>query len=610
MQAVDESLLSYYNRELAYLRKEGAAFAKKHPKIAGRLRLDRDLVEDPHVSRLIEAFAFLTARIRHQLDDSFPELTEALMGLLYPDYHAPIPSLSIAQIRLLPERLESRLVPAGTRFSARAGQLGTCLYRSCYDTAIHPVSVISAHFQGQPFKAPPLPPFASKAQAVMRLELKTETGTSLSQLGLTSLRFFLNGQPQLSYRLYEYLLHRATSIAIARDPADPAPIYLLPTALKPRGIATSDAVLPGDGRSSAGHRLLTEFFVFPEKFLFVEIDIPDATWAGFGEQAIIYIHFDQCHPELAQGVSAESLLLGCTPIVNLFEEHIALIASRDLGYENRLRVDENYSVCADIHSLTTLYAEDDSGNRIEIQPFYGSHRHRGEKAGEPLYWHLRREASRWHDGRPSEGGDCYLSLVDRDFDVTRPDGDWIIGGRALCTNRDLPGHLPFGPDEPALQFWQGGANLRIRCVTPPTPTLQPTIGDATRWQLVTQLSLQHFSGDDGLQTLRETLRLYDFKQLPESRAVIDGIVGLRASMTTARVARGGRASLCQGTAFEVELDERFFSGAGLYLFSGILSEFLAHFCAINTFVQLTVVARQRPGRIIKWPPRSGNQPLI
>ena len=103
---MDEALLSYYNRELAYLRKLGAEFAEKHPKIAGRLRLDRDTVEDPHVSRLIESFAFLTARIRHKLDDSFPELTEALMGLLYPDYHAPVPSLSIARFYLMPQRLE------------------------------------------------------------------------------------------------------------------------------------------------------------------------------------------------------------------------------------------------------------------------------------------------------------------------------------------------------------------------------------------------------------------------------------------------------------------------------------------------------------------------
>src|SRR5690606_21777400 len=109
--------------------------------------------------------------------------------------------------------------------------------------------------------------------------------------------------------------------------------------------------------------------------------------------------------------------------------------------------------------------------------------------------------SQWFNGRPSEGLDSYISFVDQDFHVTAPQSDWVIGGEALCTNRDLPGKLPFGPNQPEMRFYEGGAGLRIRCVTPPTATVQPAMADASRWQLVTQLSLQHFNGADGLQTL-------------------------------------------------------------------------------------------------------------
>ena len=54
-------------------------------------------VEDPHVARLIESAAFLNARIRHKLEYDFPELTDALLGVLYPHYLAPIPSMAIVQ---------------------------------------------------------------------------------------------------------------------------------------------------------------------------------------------------------------------------------------------------------------------------------------------------------------------------------------------------------------------------------------------------------------------------------------------------------------------------------------------------------------------------------
>src|SRR5687768_8792710 len=94
-----DQILPYYSRELAFLRKMGAEFAQQHPKIAGRLRLGED-VADPHVARIVEAFAYLTARIRHKLDDDFPELAEAMLGVLYPHYLAPIPAMSIAQFDL------------------------------------------------------------------------------------------------------------------------------------------------------------------------------------------------------------------------------------------------------------------------------------------------------------------------------------------------------------------------------------------------------------------------------------------------------------------------------------------------------------------------------
>ena len=97
---MNDELLKYYNRELAYVRHLGKDFAEKYPKVAGRLKLSDETIEDPHVSRLVESFAFLTANIRQKLDDSFPELTDALLGQLYPDYQAPIPHcllLSLSQ---------------------------------------------------------------------------------------------------------------------------------------------------------------------------------------------------------------------------------------------------------------------------------------------------------------------------------------------------------------------------------------------------------------------------------------------------------------------------------------------------------------------------------
>ena len=58
-----EESLRYYLDELAYLRRMGQEFAHQYPKIAARLEIANGLSTDPHVERLIESFAFLTARL-------------------------------------------------------------------------------------------------------------------------------------------------------------------------------------------------------------------------------------------------------------------------------------------------------------------------------------------------------------------------------------------------------------------------------------------------------------------------------------------------------------------------------------------------------------------
>src|SRR6516162_10019447 len=107
---MSEALHPYYERELLFIRQLAKEFADKYPAAAGRLALERNRSTDPHVERLIEAFALLAGRVHHKLDDEFPELTDALLGVLYPHYLAPIPSLAVVQFEVDPARAQ---LPAG-----------------------------------------------------------------------------------------------------------------------------------------------------------------------------------------------------------------------------------------------------------------------------------------------------------------------------------------------------------------------------------------------------------------------------------------------------------------------------------------------------------------
>src|ERR1700676_857404 len=105
---MSDALYKYYEHELTFFRQDAPDFAKKYPAIAGRLRLERGISVDPHVERLIEGFALLAGRVHRKLDDEFPELTDALLSVLYPHYLAPIPSMAMVQFEVDPSRLQAK----------------------------------------------------------------------------------------------------------------------------------------------------------------------------------------------------------------------------------------------------------------------------------------------------------------------------------------------------------------------------------------------------------------------------------------------------------------------------------------------------------------------
>ena len=104
----------YYEEELRYLYESGRQFAEAHPDQARFLNIEAVGDRDPYVERLFEGFAFLAARIREKLDDSFPELSEGLVDLLWPHLQAGDPVRGHGRIQA-PERLPVRNKGAAAR---------------------------------------------------------------------------------------------------------------------------------------------------------------------------------------------------------------------------------------------------------------------------------------------------------------------------------------------------------------------------------------------------------------------------------------------------------------------------------------------------------------
>jgi type VI secretion system protein ImpG len=614
---MSDSLLPYYDRELSAIKRLAGEFAEAHPKIAGRLRVSADGGDDPHVLRLLEGVAFLAARVQHRLDDEFPELTDALLGLLYPHYLAPVPSCLIAQLQCQPDLQTPTHLAAGLVFDTEPVRGETLRYRSTAPVTLWPINVEAVRLSGQPIVAP-ANAAAAGAAAVLRITLSCMVPeVTFSQLGVDRLRFFLRGSANQTLPLYELLGSHVVSVAYADTAVDAAPVIVSRGAVTPGGFGPDEALLPWSARGFSGFRLMTEYFAFPEKFLFVDFgQIDRKTLVSGGNRLEIFVYLDRSAAELERTIGQQSLALGCTPLVNLFQQRCEPIPLTHTDVEYRVVHDARRPRAAEVWSVEQVREPLADGSQRPWHPF-----HRlaasAPDAGVPggFYQVTRRDSV---PGVP--GTEVFLAPHDPEFDPQRPAGT-VLSVDALCLNRDLPTDLPFGGGHPYLRLVAGVAAVSgVAAMTAATATCRPPLRDKRFWRLISHLSLGHLSvtgGADGAAALKEVLRLYDYHDSADTRAAINAVTGIVSETGVARAPEperrrtGSRTppGFCRGVDIRLEMDARTWQGGGLYLLASVLERFFALNATINSFTRTRVVLRGGTETVASWPARCGTREL-
>jgi type VI secretion system protein ImpG len=420
---MSDTLYPYYERELHFIRQGAREFARQYPAAAGRLLLEPTRSVDPHVERLIESFALLAGRIHLKLDDEFPELTEALLSVLYPHYLAPVPSMGVVQFDLdaargpLPDGFR---IERHTRLNAQPVRDVACRYRTAYPVTLWPVALTSARLLPPPFPSGLVPP--PRSAAVLLLQFEAQAGMKFTDLSLDGLRLHLFGDGYLTGTLYELLFNRALEVVFR--PLDPevkaAPVVLKPAeCLRQVGFEADEGLLPYPPQSFLGYRLLTEFFAFPTKFLFADLSgFAAARRAGFRRRLEVAVFLDRATPDLMSAVDASAFRLGCTPVVNLFRQTAEPIPLTQGRYEYLIVPDVAKPHGCEVYSVEGVVSTDPVTNTTtDYAPFY-SFRHGTDRDSHKRFWYATRRPAVGDGDRASE---VYLSLVDLDYSPrTRP----------------------------------------------------------------------------------------------------------------------------------------------------------------------------------------------
>ncbi|MBN2321341.1 MAG: type VI secretion system baseplate subunit TssF [Acidobacteria bacterium] len=610
-----DDLLLYYERELSFLRRMGAQFAEQYPKIASRLNLEPDKCEDPHVERLLEAFAFLAARIHLKIDDEFPEIPEALLNVIYPHFIRPLPSMTIVDFRMNPEQAQigtGLKIERGKELSSKPVAGVPCRFRTCYDVHLWPISVVAAEWKTPDRMKPAIK--STDAVAALRVEMKTWRDFTFEKAPPDPLRIFLNGEGSLVHTLYELLFSRLIRI-IVRDPSpgsDVQSVSLAPDALHPVGFEENEGMFPTPRRSFEGYRLLQEFFAFPDKFFFLDLTGLGKVLQGFRNRAeLIFLiapfELTERRQALEVGVTAKTFQLSCSPAVNLFKQTAEPILLSQRRFEYPIVPDIRRPGAIEIFSVDEVVSlRSDAKEPVRFEPLYSYHHGNTAGRGKAFWLASRRPSSQ----RDDQGTEMELSLVDFEQRPVSLDLDSLTV-RLTCTNRDLPARLPFGTESGDFEIDGAVPVQSVVAMIKPTPSVRPPTGRSSLWRLVSHLSLNYLSlVSEGKAALQEILKLYDFTNSSHKLKQIEGILQIRSSPHFARILSENSIAFARGTRIDMLLDEDNYVGGGAYLFASVLERFLGLYVTLNSFSQLRVTTSQRKEILHQWPPRAGRKILL
>ena len=612
-----EQLLPYYERELGLFRQYTREFSSRYPKAAGRLLIAGDTCEDPHVERLIQSVALLTARVAKRLDDAYPQFTHALLDTLYPHYLRPFPACSIVRIADDEAPGGGQLaqlahVPRGTLLRSQPVQGVACKFTSVYDVTLAPLAISRLHFSAI-IDAPPGLRLPDGASALLSIQFTSSSDNyHLDQPGFANLRLFADGEPSVRAALLDALFLRGAGAYVALDEHSPW-LAVDGTPLAPAGYADDDALIPISARSHPALRLLTEYFAFPEKFHFIDI-----AWSRLAallpkqcRQFTLHlplkgVRSDSHEARLLSGVSRDNLLLGCTPVVNLFAKSGVPIRLTHTEPDYALLADATHAFAYDIHSIeaVTVVRKDEAGERLStFLPLYaslqGSQVEHDPEEGQ--YWLARRDET---VAAISPGHEMRLCLIDPQFSPGSA-ACATVSTQLLCSNRDLPTQLHYGLPGGDLLAEDVPDGIPARFLRKPTPSMR-FLAD-THWRLIAHLSLNYASlTQAGLGEFQTLLSRYDLPRSPTTQRLIQGIVTLEHGSTRAWMPTVPFPTLMPGIAIRLGIDEQAFVGSSIYIFAQVLQRYFALNSQLNCFSQLTLLSQRSGEEILRCPERSAD----
>jgi len=572
---------SYYTEELDLLRQIARDFSNDNPAIAPMLG---EPCADPDVERLLEGVAFLTGCIRQKIDDEFPEIVHDLLRQIWPNALRPLPSATLLAFSPIHKLTETRKVPAGAFALTSQEQGMACQFRTCTDVDVHPMCIRDAVYMAPPGKPPWIRvQFALSVMGVARFKPG-------------KLKLYLGGNYKEASDLYHLLSTHVKEIVIQAE-GDENAFRLGPECLVAKGFDSDEALIPWPTHAFEGFRLIQEFFLMPEKYLFFELSGIDS-WNTSSNANEFHVDFilDKSFEEVVK-CSERSFVLFVTPAINVFPHasHPVISDHRKTEYPVRpAGVPVGPLQIYSIEKVTGFYSEKASGITFSEYHTY--------LTGDSPYYYRERLSKHPVNNQV----DVSVSIAYSRSKALPPVKS--LSFDLLCTNGELAENFAEG----AICFTGETTpeGIDVKNIRKPTVSALPPLGSQALWRLTSLLAMNILSlkRTEDLKSLLGLFVMEGYRDRHHVRTNEHKIKGIKG-FETKSVDRLIGGALVRGLDMRITLSRSHFAGMGdVYLFGTVLSHFFGMYATINTFTRLTINETDS-GEILEWKERMGRDLL-
>lgn len=578
-----EKLLPYYEKQLQEFGQQSRAFASQYPKIAQRLALNQEQIDDPHIERLIQAFSLIAARIDKKIDDSYDQFTSALFEVMFPQYLRHFPSCSIVSFddpSKQKQRTQIQNIAKGTVLRSKSVKSVQCEFKTTMDVSVLPIQLCKVQFLSHPSQHLHLNQNASLSLSFEILDVEC-TGLLDYKVPI-----YLDAISNFPLQLLDRIFRKETcfSFKVAGERYD------ISNPFQTLGFQEQDSVLPIDQHTHHAYRLLLEYFCFPERFQYLVLDLSflkSLVKIHPSFELNIHLKFDLNNSVEIRNyteLNHANFKLFTTPIVNLFEKQAEPQKINHQQLEYPLITDAHHPECYQVYSILEMYLTREKNNqeqtKFPVYPFFAmSHYHGNEQN---FFYHLNASQYQHHLGQ------FFYSIVSKSLKPYAYSSDFS-SIRLLCSNADLP-YEALKQSQNILHMHDQQSTRRANLLKRPNKTFSFKHIKKEQWRIISHLSLNTIAlmKGDAVAHLKELLALYNLPNSNENNLFINSIQSINFELWHKLLDTQPFPMFVRGVKVHLSIDPLMLRGQSIYLFSQILSHIFNLKVQMNSFVDLSI----------------------